>query len=349
LNRDEKNRLADLKRKIDSHQVKSKGAPPRAMMLVDTPTPFDPYVFVRGNQHRHGKKVPRQFLKVLSAADRKPFTQGSGRLELAQAITADDNPLTARVIANRLWMHHVGNPLVGTPSDFGLRSEAPTHPELLDYLAARLQSQDWSLKQLHREIVLSATYQQLSAERADATAVDPENRLIWRMNRRRLEFEALRDALAVAAGQLDVRQGGPPVDLLARPFTTRRAVYGFIDRQDLPGLFRAFDFASPDQSTAQRPQTTVPQQALFLMNSAFVADQSQKLAARGDIVSAGNETSARIEAMYRALFGRGPSSEETTLGLEFIAAGQSAGQSTEDTWPRYAQALLMANEFCFVD
>jgi hypothetical protein len=344
LNREQRNKLADLKRKIDTHQVKSQGAPPRAMMLVDAPQPFDPYVFIRGNQHRHGKKVPRQFLKVLAGADRKPFAQGSGRLELAEAITADDNPLTARVIVNRLWMHHVGNPLVGTPSDFGLRSELPTHPELLDYLAVRLQSQDWSLKQLHREIVLSSTYRQQSGQRPDAAAVDPENRLVWRMNRRRLEFEALRDALAFAAGALDRRQGGPPVDLVATPFTTRRAVYGFIDRQDLPGLFRAFDFASPDQSTAARPQTTVPQQALFMMNSPFVAEQAERLASRPDLAVDGSAT-ARIEAMYRALFGRGPSTQETTLGIEFV----SAGPTPREAWTRYAQALLMANEFSFVD
>jgi hypothetical protein len=344
LNRDEKNKLSDLKRKIDTHQVKSRGAPPRAMMLVDAPQPFDPYVFIRGNQHRHGKKVPRQFLKVLSGDDRKPFTQGSGRLELAQAITADDNPLTARVIVNRMWMHHVGQPLVGTPSDFGLRSEAPSHPELLDYLAARLKSQGWSLKQLHREIVLSSTYQQQSGERLAAAAVDPENRLVWRMNRRRLEFEALRDALASAAGMLDRRQGGPPVDLIAKPYTTRRAVYGFVDRQDLPNLFRAFDFASPDQSTAQRPQTTVPQQALFLMNSPFVQEQAFRLASRKDMAVDGSRT-ARIEAMYNALFGRSPSWQELTLGIEFV----SAGPSPETAWRRYAQALLMANEFCFVD
>lgn len=344
LNRDEKNRLSELKRKIDTHQVKSRGAPPRAMMLVDAPTPFDPYVFVRGNQHRHGKKVPRQFLKVLAGAERKPFSQGSGRLELAEAITADDNPLAARVIVNRVWMYHVGKPLVGTPSDFGLRSDPPTHPELLDYLAARLRSQGWSLKQLHREIVLSHTYRQQSADRSEAAAVDPENRLVWRMNRRRLEFEALRDSLAAAAGMLDLRQGGPPVDLVAKPFTTRRAVYGFIDRQDLPNLFRAFDFASPDQSTAQRPQTTVPQQALFLMNSPFVAEQAERLAGRRDLAVDGS-TTARIEAMYRALFGRLPNSAETTLGIEFVAAAASP----DEAWRRYAQALVMTNEFSFVD
>ncbi len=344
LNRDEKNRLSELKRKIDGHQVRSRGAPPRAMMLVDAPKPFDPYVFIRGNQHRHGKKVPRQFLKVLAGAERRPFAEGSGRAELAAAITADDNPLTARVIVNRLWMHHVGKPIVGTPSDFGLRSDPPTHPALLDYLADRLRSQDWSLKQVHREIVLSNTYRQQSADRADGVAADPENRLVWRMNRRRLEFEPLRDALAAAAGAINLRQGGPPVDLVAQPFTTRRAVYGFIDRQDLPGLFRAFDFASPDQSTAERPQTTVPQQALFLMNSAFVAEQAARLASRRDIAGVG-ETAARIDAMYRWLFGRPASERESALGVEFIAASGS----TEEAWPRYAQALLMSNEFCFVD
>ena len=161
-----------------------------------------------------------------------------------------------------------------TPSDFGTRSDPPSHPELLDYLACRLMSEGWSTKKLIRAIVVSQTYQQASDDREAGRAADPENRLLWRMNRRRLDFEALRDSLLVAAGRLDKTIGGPAVQITEPPFATRRSVYGFIDRQNLPGFFRTFDFASPDAHTPRRPLTTVPQQALYMMNSPFALEQA---------------------------------------------------------------------------
>ncbi|MEX0586462.1 MAG: PSD1 and planctomycete cytochrome C domain-containing protein, partial [Pirellulales bacterium] len=273
LDRKHVEQLEKLHKQLEHHQAHSQNAPPRAMMVVDAPKPFDPYVFVRGNQFRHGKPVPRQFLQVVAGPERKPFAQGSGRLELARAIASPQNPLTARVIANRLWMHHFGRPLVESPSDFGLRTSPPTHPELLDYLASELVVHNWSLKNLHRRMMLSATYRQASGHRPECAAADPENRLVWRANRRRLEFEALRDAVLAVAGRLESRIGGPPFDLMAQPAIGRRTVYALVDRQDLPNVLRVFDFASPDQSAAQRPQTTVPQQALFLLNGALVAEQ----------------------------------------------------------------------------
>src|SRR5439155_26492041 len=170
--------------------VTSPAAPPRGMVLNDVPSPPQAHVLVRGNPANVGPAVPRQFLKVVAGASRKPFTEGSGRLELARAIADPANPLTARVLVNRVWMHLLGAPLVGTPSDFGLRSDPPTHPELLDYLAARFLADGWSIKKLHRRILLSSAYQQSSADNPLAAKVDPANQLLWRMNRRRLDFEA---------------------------------------------------------------------------------------------------------------------------------------------------------------
>jgi cytochrome c553 len=349
LNRADRNKFSELQKKIDSHQVQSPGGPPRAMSVVDAQRPFDPYVFVRGNQFRRGKPVPRQFLKVLAGPERKPFSKGSGRLELAQAIARPDNPLTARVMVNRVWMHHFGQPLVDSPSDFGLRSDPPTHPDLLDHLAAEFMARGWSVKDLHRAMVLSSTYQQTSAaatgsaRAARAATVDPENRLLWRMNRRRLEFEALRDSLAAVAGMLDTRMQGPPADLMKQPYTTRRAVYGLIDRQDLPNLLRVFDFASPDQSAPRRPQTTVPQQALFLMNSPYVSQQAARVTSRSDFSSTADPL-ARITTIYNLAYGREPTSDEVQAALGFVQSSDSA-----TAWPRYAQAILMSNEFLFVD
>src|SRR5207248_8345688 len=164
-------------------------APPRAMAVVDSTERNQQHVFVRGNPARLGASVPRQFLRVVSYESRKPFERGSGRLDLADAITAADNPLTARVIVNRVWMHHFGEPLVETPNDFGLRTALPVEAELLDHLASTFRADGWSLKKLHRRIMLSAAYRQSSADRPECRKIDPDNKLIWRMNRQRLDFE----------------------------------------------------------------------------------------------------------------------------------------------------------------
>ena len=192
----------------------------------------------------------------------EPFRDGGGRLELARAIACRDNPLTARAIVNRVWMHHFGTPLVATPGDFGLRSEPPTHPELLDHLASRFMEEGWSIKSLHRRIMLSSTYQQRSDDRSEARALDPENTLYWRVNRRRLDFEATRDALLAVSGRLSGRIGGPPMPSLTGT-EPRRTIYGFIDRLNLPGLYRTFDFPDPTHDQPRRDQTTVAPQACF--------------------------------------------------------------------------------------
>ncbi|MSR56567.1 MAG: DUF1553 domain-containing protein [Planctomycetaceae bacterium] len=361
-----RNKMGELKRAVDSHKANSLAAPPRAMVMNDAPQPMQPKVLIRGNPGRPGKDVPRRFLQVLSSRDSPAFQQGSGRLELAQAIASPHNPLTARVLVNRVWLHHFGKGLVGTPSDFGFRGELPSNPELLDHLAGIFIDEGWSLKKLHRRILLSAVYRQTSDDRADGLQIDPENRLLWKMNRQRLEFEPLRDSLLAVAGRLDTTSGGRPVDLFATPYATRRAVYGFIDRQDLPGTLRVFDFASPDVSTPQRPQTTVPQQALFAMNSPFVIEQARQLAARPE-VSGTSDPADRVQALYRLIYARRSEPDEVAAGVKFLTEPESASSGGTQQWiaptdfkgpvasqslsplEQYAQALLLANEFVFVD
>ncbi len=339
--------------------------PEFGMALMENGRNDEQRVFVRGNAGNRGDVVPRRFLTILSTAQPKPLPdKGSGRLELARYITARDNPLTPRVFVNRVWLYHFGQGLVRTPSDFGLRGERPTHPQLLDWLAyhfaegtgesgadksaaghvlASPYAFDWSVKKLHRVILLSSAYQQssnaLPVEAKLAFASDPENRLLWRQNRQRLDLEGLRDSLLAASGKLDPKIGGPAVELTTAPYTTRRTLYGLVNRNNLQGIYRTFDFATPDSSNAQRINTSVPQQALFLMNSPFVMQQATTLAQNPDVANASDE-SGRIKAVYRRLFGRAPQTDEIALSLAFLhqptppapAPAVSAWQYGWGTW-----------------
>jgi hypothetical protein len=316
--------LGKLQLEIDQWMLQSPGSPPHAVILEDRALQKNPRVFKRGNPANKGDEVPRQFLEVLSGPNRKPFTKGSGRLELAEAIASKDNPLTARVMVNRIWLHHFGAGLVRTPSDFGTRSEAPSHPELLDWLARYFMDNGWSVKKMHRLIMLSAVYQQQSDDNTHALEIDPENRFLWRMNRQRLDFESLRDSLLAVSGQLDSRVGGPGDDLFKSPYSKRRSVYGFIDRQFLAGTYRAFDFANPDMHNPMRAETTVPQQALFLMNSPFVIEQSRALAGR---VHGGNRE--KIRQLYRIVLQREPTSKQLNAGITFIVTAQIETKAAE--------------------
>jgi mono/diheme cytochrome c family protein len=337
---------APLRNKIEALNWTHPGAPPRAMALVDRVGPGNSRVLLRGNPGTPGEEVPRRFLEVLGGSNRLPFTNGSGRLELARAIVSPDNPLTARVYVNRVWLHHFGEGLVRTPGDFGVRTEEPVQHDLLDYLAASFVEHGWSTKKLHRLIVLSATYQQSCDAPMASTAADAENELLSRMNRQRLDFEAVRDTLLAVAGKLDGTIGGLPVDLEAEPFSARRTVYGLIDRQNLPGVFRTFDFSNPDTSSQRRFHTTVPQQALFLMNSPFVIEQGRALAHRAETCG-GESCDKRIQALYRLLFQRAPAETELLLGEKFLAQQTSSG--TLSALERYAQVLMESNEVMFLD
>lgn len=352
LSRTEKDAFGAKLVELDRMAVKAANVPPRAMVLYDTEPLCEPRLFIRGNPARPGDRVPRQFLWILAGEDRKPFPNGGGRLDLARAITSPDNPLTSRVIANRVWMHHFGEPLVETPNDFGTRSSAPVQGALLDHLASQLQRKAWSLKSLHRLIVLSSTYQQSSLDRAEGRRIDPENRLLWKMNRRRLDLEAMRDSLLAASGRFDPKLGGRPADLIGDPKNGRRTIYGLVDRQNIPGLYRAFDFASPDQSAERRPKTMVPQQALFGMNAPFVLEQARALATRPELARE-SDPAHRVAALYRLILGRAPQSDELQAGLDFLTnaeAGQTlASRSPLAPWAQYAQVLLLTNEVMFVD
>lgn len=338
---------APLRNKIEALNWTHPGAPARAMALVDIPDPHDSHILLRGSPGNPGPKVPRRFLEALSSNDRATFTNGSGRLELARAIVSPANPLTARVYVNRIWLHHFGEGLVKTPGDFGVRTEVPVQKQLLDYLAATFMESGWSTKELQRQIVLSATYQQSCEASPDSLATDPENNLYSHMNRQRLDFEAARDTLLALGGKLDAKLGGLPVDIETQPFSMRRTVYALIERQNLPGVFRTFDFANPDTSSQQRFHTTVPQQALFLMNSPFVVEQARNLARRPEI-SNSTSSAEQIRAAYRLVFQRQPSQEELNLGLKFLGTPQNQSDKLKPL-EQYAQVLLLSNELMFID
>ena len=320
--------LRNKERKLARLYLESPGVPPRAMSLSESGRGYAQRVFVRGNPNIPGEPAHGGFMKVLALYAARPFTPGHGRAELAQAIVDPSNPLTARVLVNRVWQWHFGAGLVRTPSDFGLRGEAPTHPELLDWLAAQFIAQGWSLKQLHRQILLSATWQQSSADNPAARAADPDNRLLWRMNRHRLGFEEVRDSLLAVAGRLDPKIGGPPVDL-TKNNVRRRTVFGTVDRVTLPGFYRYFDFPGADAHVAERHETIVAQQALYLMNNGFVMEQAGHVARRSATAntSAGEDSATRLDQLYRLILGRNPSASERTLGLEFIQSQSALASS----------------------
>jgi len=300
----------------------------------------DVAVQIRGNPANLGPIVPRRFLTVLSSESR-PFKQGSGRLELANAIVTDGAPLSARVIVNRIWKQHFGLGIVETPSDFGSQGARPTHPELLDDLTARFMQNRWSLKWLHREIMLSAAYQQASTHNAKKYAIDPDNRWLWRMPRRRLDVEMWRDAMLAAAGTLSKERGGKPIDL-SDAKNTRRTLYGTVKRRELHDMLRLFDFPDPTTHSALRIATTTPLQQLFTLNSPFMQQQADALVRR--LKSDAMSDEARIRRAYLLLYGRVATDGQVHVGLDFVGAN-----ADEATWRQYAQVLLGSNEFLFLD
>ena len=317
---------------------------PRPMLMADRQTPGEQRVFLRGDANRLGPRVDRHIPAVYTGDRARPIERGSGRLALADAITSKSNPLTARVIVNRVWAWHFGRGLVETPSDFGVRSAPASHPELLDHLAAWFVKNEWSIKRLNRYILLSKTWQQSSVDRPKLRKQDPGNRLLWRKNRRRMGFETMRDSMLLVSGQLDPHAGGPPLEKAPDDAANRRrTLYSFVDREKLPDVFRVFDFPCPDISTPSRSRTTVPQQSLFLLNNPFVLAQADALAKRLANGTAGE----MVAQMYRAVLGREPEPEELRLAKRFVA---QSGLSKETLpWQELAQALLLSNEFMFVD
>lgn len=247
------------------------GGEPWPHRLAEADKLRDAFVLVRGQAGNRGDKVPRRFVSFLSS-DNRTFESSSGRAELASRIVAADNPLTARVLANRVWMHLMGDSLVDSPSDFGIRCPEPVQRELLDSLAAYLIDQGWSIKRLIRLIVSSETYSQESLRRPEVEPLDPENKYYSRMNRKRQDFESLRDTWLAVTGNLNTRLAGSSEKIDAPPYSHRRTLYAYIDRQNLPSIFRTFDMASPDTHSARRAETSVPQQGLYMLNSGFIAE-----------------------------------------------------------------------------
>ena len=373
---------------ISKLEMTHPAAPPRAMVLEDILKPHDSPLFIRGEAENKGAIVPRRFLEILSGPTRPTFTNGSGRLDLAHAIVSRSNPTTPRVMINRIWLHHFGEGFVPTPDDLGTMSEPPSHPELIDYLASRFVEEGWSIKKMHRLIMLSSVYQQSSDSNPRYAQIDPNNRLLWRANIRRLEFEALRDSFLAIGGDLDKTMYGKPVDLTKEPYSTRRTIYGFIDRQDVADVLVNFDFANPDLPTGRRHETTVPQQALFLMNSPLVVEQAKKLVTLADFNKCQDDES-KIAFLYERVYQRTPQPEEVKLGLDFLSekpepekvasaddavkmasndeqrkrqkekqlARQKMGKRGDNfkkreplkAWEEYTHALLQANEASFVN
>jgi hypothetical protein len=354
-NRAEETELRKRKKAITRHQAEAAGGPPRAMVLVDADKPVDSHVFLRGNPGRRGELVERRLPALLGggSVDRG----SSGRLDLARAIVAADNPLAARVLVNWVWTHHFGRGLVDTPGDLGLRGEPPVHPDLLDDLARRfLDEGKQSLRWLHREIVTSHAWRQSSAPRPELADRDPDDRLFARGLRRRLDWEAWRDSLLVAAGTLDrAHRGGPAVDPLVEGSMHARSVYGRLDRQDVPGILRVFDIANPDTAVHVRPRTTVPQQSLAVLNAPLVVAAARHTAARVDREAGDAASDAdKIVALWRVALARSPTAAETRLAADWLAAEAAQDAASPEPeglspWERLAHAVLASAEFQFVD
>jgi mono/diheme cytochrome c family protein len=305
----------------------------------------DVQVHLRGRYDRLGKLVRRGFPRVLAGEDQPAITEGSGRLELAKWIASPDNPLTARVMVNRIWQHHFGEGIVRTPNNFGKLGEPPTHPELLDYLARQFVQSGWSIKAMHRLIMLSAVYQQSSVPSPETLRADPDNRLLGRINRRRLEAEPLRDSLLSVAGNLDYAMRGPAIRDLNN---NRRTLYLMTIRSDRSNYRMLFDAADPVGIVEKRIDSTVAPQALFLLNHPFALMQTESLARRLQREAPADDN-GRINWLYKLVYGRPPTPQELEMELRGLRAASESGTSSAGAWEQLCQVLICANEFVYVD
>ncbi len=337
--RKDREHTTKMDNEIKKIELVNPGAPPRAMVMNDKAKPADVHVFIRGNPARQGAAAPRANLTLLGG---QKFTEGSGRLELANAIASKDNPLTARVIVNRVWMQHFGKPLVSSTSDFGVQAPKPEQLDLLNYLAATLIEQGWSLKKLHQEILTSATYQQSCATSPEKETKDAENFLLSRFNRTRLDYEAMRDCVVQATGVLNTGlMGGRSIPLTSANVDQARTVYHFVDRYDQATVPAMFDFANPDQHSPQRFVTTVPQQALFLMNSPFMQRQASTLSAMLP-VQGSTPDAETVKALYRQVLQREPKIRELDLAQRFLNDAVDLQRGAGVSWKYGTQRLTRA-------
>jgi len=363
-------KLTALRKEFDALKAASPPEPPMACAVTEGPS-VQQKVFIRGNWANPGEDAPKQFLRIIAGEQQTPVTQGSGRLELAEWLTRPDHPLTSRVMVNRLWQWHFGEGLVRTPSNFGRLGEMPTHPELLDYLARQFAKQGWSIKAMHRLIMLSSTYQMGSDISSQAAEMDPDNRLLSHMNRRRLDAEEIRDGMLALTGRLDMTVGGTLQSgfgtdgenssgrLSINPDTSvRRTVYLPIRRSNLPSLFNLFDFGDATTPGEGRARTNVSPQALYMMNGEAVANRSRELAR--SLLEGNGSDDQRIALAYQRTLGRAPTAEEIRESLGYVesyrnkslAAAQASGAVTTpnlDAWQSFCRVLLSSNEFIYVD
>lgn len=335
----------------------AKAAMPPELQLCQGVTEADKFtnlkVYLRGNPAKHGVPAPRRFLRIIAGADAPTYTQGSGRLQLADDLASPTNPLTARVIVNRIWAQHFGRGIVASTSNFGIAGERPTHPELLDHLAFQFIRTGWSVKKLHREIMLTHAYQRSAASSARNELTDADNQWLWRVNRRRLTVEAFRDAILAVCGNLDLKAGGPSGDVDDVKFV-RRTIYGRVSRHDLGRLLKLFDFPAPNISADKRSDTTLPQQALFLINSPFMIAQSKILAAR---FSSEPTPSAQVHKAYELALMRTPTDAEAARAVQFLSMPEPTDPKAKNEQKtaalsraeRLAQVLLASNEFFYID
>ena len=316
------------------------------MVLVDKSKPTESFVFLRGSPGRQGEKIGRRVPHILGGEFVDKRT--SGRLDLAEMIVDHKNPLTARVFVNWVWTHHFGQGLIATPGDIGLRGEPPSHPELLDDLARRfVKDGKWSVRWLHREIILSQAWRQASTAKQQTVASDPENMYYSRSRRRRLSWESWRDSLLMAAGTLQLNEGGGPgMDPLDPRNGARRTLYSWVDRQDVPGVLRTFDIANPDTAVHVRSTTLVPQQGLVMLNSPLVIDAAKKVA---DRLPDESNIQSRIEQLWRIVFARSPQRDEIQMVQEWIEKSNGSASDDFGVWPQLAQALMSTAEFQYVD
>jgi hypothetical protein len=346
LNRGLRDAVSQRRSAIDQLNL-TRGAPPRAMLLEEViDETRQNFVFLRGNPIQRGERVEPGFLSIVSeVVTPERFPSGRQRLALARAIVDKKNPLTPRVIVNWVWQHHFGKGLVRTSDDFGTRGDPPSHPELLDFLATRFLEDDWSIKKLHRRIMLSATYQQSAVEKPEAREKDPFNQLLWRMPSRRLEMESMRDALLAVSGELKDEAGGQPFEEKGGKTIPRRSVYAFLNRDVISTMAATFDGADPSSCTVKRQETTVPQQTLFALNSDYIQQRAASLMKLDEIANAANDRE-RVTQIYRIIYSRNPQEDEIEAALEFLNAAESIEAKA---WPQFVHALLASNEFHFLD
>jgi hypothetical protein len=352
---------------IDRWLLQVADRPPEIGILVDRELLSDARIFRRGDPNQKGRMVPRHFLTALSDEAPVPMQEGSGRLELAEAVSSERNPLTARVWVNRVWQQLFGVGLVASPSDFGLRSDKPSHPELLDQLALEFMEHEWSTRWLVRELLLSDAYQRESSshgeegiQAAERSKNDPGNRWLWKMPKHRLTWEELRDMWLATSDQLGQGIGGPSVDALdSNPSAlSRRTVYAFVDRQYLPLVFQMFDFANPDMHTPVRSETIVPQQALFQLNHPLVAASCRAIssAVARDATAAAPSDDAFVVGLYQRVYQRSPTPAEVAMAMEFLVTaslqppeGQTSAGAQLGPREQLAQVLLISNEAIFLE